>query len=318
MEKIFRLVNLRKKNIIEIANLNWASSQLLSMLDKIVLEQGFKHTVILNDINAVDAYNKIKTVKLPYLIPENWINNNNIKEENNIIVANKIPIKDVGEGWFINGKSIKNYPKIINMNVQQIIEHPEWFDGKIVICPTIWRGCNQVNLNLFKAFKMDEKGWEIVVPESGLKLDKTLESADRSNKSWFGHYWQPTTNVSKYNLKLLDFGVDFLGKEYWDNCIMKPDCKNPKPTSWLKTSVYSIVNQNFIKKFKVNSDEYKYIQNRTLDSKTVSDLLFYIEKNNTSIENTVIYFLKTNEEVWKTWVPDYITNNIKSYLSQIN
>ena len=96
---------------------------------------------------------------------------------------------------------------------------------------------------------MEKKGWVLVDPGSAAGLDGSIAKAADSGNTWFGYYWNPTSIVGKYNLQPVDFGVPFAGRDNWDNCITlaEQDCASPKPTSWTKSEVNSIVTANFAK-----------------------------------------------------------------------
>ena len=106
------------------------------------------------------------------------------------------------------------------------------------------------NANLFRAFEMEKKGWRLVDPGSAAGLDASIAKASDRKQNWFGYYWSPTSIVGKYSLTMLDFGVDFAGKENWDGCIVKPEqeCTNPKPSAWTKSEVHTVITDSFKKR----------------------------------------------------------------------
>ena len=94
--------------------------------------------------------------------------------------------------------------------------------GAFVGCPAGW-GCQLVNQNLFRAFEMEKKGWVFVDPGSAAGLDGSMNKALTRNENWFGYYWSPTSLIGKHKITKVDFGVPFVGKDHWDNCIVKPE-----------------------------------------------------------------------------------------------
>ena len=133
--------------------------------------------------------------------------------------------------------------------VLDILERPDLFPakedpskGEFIGCPAGW-GCQLSNINLFRAFKMEDKGWILVDPGSQAGLDASMAKAVQRGDNWFGYYWSPTSLIGKYNMKLMDFGVPFAGAENWDSRISKGPqiCINPKASAWTESIVKTIV-----------------------------------------------------------------------------
>ena len=233
-----------------IAEQNWASAELMANVDKIILEKGYGCEVELVPGATMPTFTSMNDKGTPDMNPEQWANAvyEPLKvavSEKRIFVANKAPITGLGEGWWITPGTVEKYHQIKGMTALEILEHPEWFPdkedpskGAFVGCPAGW-GCQLANANLFVAYEMEKKGWNLIDPGSAAGLDGTISKASDSGKPWFGYYWNPTSMVGKYGLIPVPFGVDFAGRDNWDNCIMIPagECANPKQTAWTKSEV---------------------------------------------------------------------------------
>ena len=243
-----------------IAEQNWASAELMANVDKVILEKGYGCEVELVPGSTMPTFTSMNDKGQPDMNPEQWANAvytplKKAVSEKRLIIANKAPITGLGEGWWLTPGSIKKHPELKGMTALEIMERPDLFPykedpskGAFVGCPAGW-GCQLANANLFKAFEMEKKGWVLVDPGSGAGLDGSMAKAVERGENWVGYYWSPTSMIGKYKMHKLDFGVPFVGKDHWDNCITlaEQDCANPKPTAWTKSEVNSIVTAKIAK-----------------------------------------------------------------------
>ncbi len=308
-----------------IAEQNWASAELMANVDKIILETGYGCEVELVPGATMPTFTSMNDKGTPDMNPEQWANAVytpllKAVEEKRIIIANKEPITGLGEGWWITPGTVEKHPEIKGMTALQILEHPEWFPdkedpskGAFVGCPAGW-GCQLANANMFVAFEMEKKGWKLIDPGSAAGLDGTISKASDSGKPWFGYYWNPTSMVGKYGLIPVDFGVEFAGRDNWDNCIMKPagECANPKATAWTKSEVNSIVSANFAKSG--GKAVLKYVKKRTYPGEVMNSMLVYMADNQAKGSDAAIEFLTKHEDVWGKWVSGAAKKKIKAGL----
>ena len=238
-------------------------------------------------------------------------------KEKRIFVANGAPITGLGEGWWLTPGSIEKHPELKGMTALQILERPDLFPdkedpskGAFVGCPAGW-GCQLANANLFVAFEMEKKGWKLIDPGSAAGLDGTISKASDSGKPWFGYYWNPTSMVGKYGLIPVEFGVEFAGRDNWDNCIMKPagECANPKPTAWTKSEVNSLITKSF--KEKAGKGPTKYVEKRTYPGEVMNGMLVYMADNQAKGSDAAIEFLVRYPDVWTKWVPSDVADKIR-------
>ena len=308
-----------------IAEQNWASAELMANVDKFILEEGYGCEVELIPGSTMPTFTSMNDKGAPDMNPEQWANAVytpllKAVDEGRLFQANKTPITGIGEGWWSTPGTIKNPPEIANMTALEILEHPEWFPdkedpskGAFVGCPAGW-GCQIANANLFRAYDMEAKGWKLVDPGSAAGLDGTISKAADSGDSWIGYYWSPTSMVGKYGLQAVNFGVDFAGRDNWDNCIMLPDeqCASPKKTSWTKSEVNSIITKGFIDKG--GKDAVAYVEKRTYPGDVMNSMLVYMSDNQAKGSDAAVEFLKQHEDVWGSWVSSSAKKKIKSAL----
>ena len=305
-----------------IAEQNWASAELMANVDKVILEEGYGCEVELVPGATMPTFTSMNDKGTPDMNPEQWANAvyEPLKvavKEKRIFVANGAPITGLGEGWWLTPGSIEKHPELKGMTALQILERPDLFPdkedpskGAFVGCPAGW-GCQLANANLFVAYEMEKKGWKLIDPGSAAGLDGTISKASDSGKPWFGYYWNPTSMVGKYGLIPVDFGIEFAGRDNWDNCIMKPagECANPKPTAWTKSEVNSLITKSF--KEKAGKGPTKYVEKRTYPGEVMNGMLVYMADNQAKGSDAAVEFLVRYPDVWTKWVPADVANKIK-------
>ena len=305
-----------------IAEQNWASAELMANVDKVILEEGYGCEVELVPGATMPTFTSMNDKGTPDMNPEQWANAvyEPLKvavKEKRIFVANGAPITGLGEGWWLTPGSIEKHPELKGMTALQILERPDLFPdkedpskGAFVGCPAGW-GCQLANANLFVAYEMEKKGWKLIDPGSAAGLDGTISKASDSGKPWFGYYWNPTSMVGKYGLIPVEFGVEFAGRDNWDNCIMKPagECANPKPTAWTKSEVNSLITKSF--KEKAGKGPTKYVEKRTYPGEVMNGMLGYMADNQSKGSDAAIEVLVRYPDVWTKWVPSDVADKIR-------
>ena len=304
---------------ITIAEMNWASAQLMANVDKIILSQGYGCDVEMVSGDTMPTFTSMNEKGKPDVAPELWANavRNPLKkaeDEGRLVAINTGPITGLGEGWWIPPHTAKKHPNL--KTALDILKHPELFPhpedkskGAFVGCPAGW-GCQLANNNLFRAFEMKKKGWILVDPGSAAGLKGSIAKAVERGENWFGYYWSPTAIIGKYNLVKVPFGVPFAGSDNWDGCIVKPEqeCANPKPSSWTK----SVVNTVITAKLKNSSSEAAgYLKARVFPGSVMNAMLVYMQKNQADGADAAAAFIKKHKDVWSKWVPAGVASKIK-------
>ena len=305
---------------ITIANMNWASAELMANVDKIILEKGYGCEVELVEGATMPTFTSMNEKGAPDVAPELWANAvvNPLKkatDEGRLHVANDGPITGLGEGWWLPPHTVKNHPEL--KTALDVLNHPELFPhpedkskGAFVGCPAGW-GCQLANANLYRAFEMEKKGWILVDPGSAAGLDGSMTKAVERGENWFGYYWSPTAMIGKHKMHKLDFGVPFAGSDNWDGCIVKPEqeCADPKPSAWTKSVVNTVVTDNFKK---ASGPGVAYLNNRVYPGDVMNGMLVYMGDEQAGGEDAAMHFLKAHENVWTKWVSSDIAAKVKA------
>ena len=298
---------------VTIADMNWGSATLIANVDKLILEKGYGCDVDLILGDTVPTFTSMKDKGAPDVAPELWASTvstllTQAEEQGKLNVLNSSPITGLGEGWFVTPGTLQRHPHL--KTVQDVIDNPQLFPhpedpskGAFVTCPYGW-GCQKSNLNLFRAFDMEAKGWRLLDPGSSAGLDGTIAKASVRNQNWFGFYWTPTALAGKYNMVMLDWGIEYAGDDNWDNCIVKSvhECLEPKATAWTTPVVSTVVTQNFLDTASIES--INYIQNRVWSTDILNKHLASMESKQLDGRMAAMSFLQKQIDVWKEWVND--------------
>ena len=301
---------------VTIAEMNWATAEFAANLDKIILTEGYGCNVELVPGATNTTFASMEAKGQPDIAPEFWGNSVSVRmkaaEAKGDLTVGVQLVSDASEGWFISAAIAKAHPEL--KTVDDVLAHPELFPGKedaskgaFMNCPSGW-GCETVNTNLVKAsaFNFAKAGFTVVDPGSSSGLDGAIAKASQRGEAWFGYYWQPTVNVSKYNLKKLEFGASF-DKKHWDECLAVEDCDSPQRSSWTASKVNTVVVTKFAK---ANPQVMQYLNKRAYSSAQVGPALVYMDENQANGEDAAYEFLKNNQSLWTTWVPAEVAEKV--------
>ncbi|NQZ31587.1 MAG: ABC transporter substrate-binding protein [Oceanospirillaceae bacterium] len=305
---------------VTIAEMNWASAEFAANLDKIILSEGYGCNVELIPGATTTTFASMEAKGQPDIAPEFWANAVAVRlkaaEEKGDLTVGVQLISDASEGWFISESIAKSHPEL--KTVADVLARPELFPNKeepgkgaFMTCPAGW-ACEIINKNLAKesAFNLEKAGFVTVDPGSSAGLDASIAKASQRKEAWFGYYWQPTANVSKYNLKLLDMDSEFDEKN-WHDCVVDDTCESPKRTSWVYSKVNTVVVTEFAQK---NPEVMGYLNQRSYNSADVGPVLIYMSENQANGEDAAYFFLKNNEALWTQWVPADVAEKVKKSL----
>ncbi|SEL36275.1 ABC transporter substrate-binding protein [Pacificibacter marinus] len=307
---------------ISIAEMNWASAELMANVDAIILEEGYGCDVELIPGATQTTFASMSEKGVPDIAPELWINAvatplAAAKEEGSLVALNGGPITGLGEGWWITKKFKEDHPELDT--VEKLLAHPELFPyveddakGAFMGCPAGW-GCQLINANLFRAYGMEDKGWVLVDPGSAAGLDGSIAKAVERDEPWFGYYWSPTSIIGKYELQMLPFEAEYAGNDNWNNCVAlaEQDCLDPQPTSWIESEVESVVTDDFVAKAGPAAD---YFKARVYPGEVMNAMLVYMTDNQATGEDAAYEFLETQGDLWTQWVPADVAEKVKAGL----
>ena len=307
---------------ISMADMNWPSATLMANVDKIILEEGYGCEIEMVVGATTVTFASMNEKGQPDVAAELWINA--VREplfaamdEGRLHSARKMPITDLGEGWWLPPYTKEAHPEL--KTVLDILERPDLFPdkedpsrGAFIGCPAGW-GCQLSNQSLFIAFEMEKKGWNLIDPGSQAGLDGSIVKANERGENWFGYYWAPTSMIGKYNLQMMPWGVPFAGSENWDGCVAKgPEaCTDPKPSAWTESEVHTVVTDRFKN---VAGPAMDYFGKRIWPGGVMGSMLVFMEEEQADGPDAALHFMEAHEDLWMQWVPADVAAKVKAAL----
>jgi len=309
---------------IEIAELPWESASLIANIDRLILSAGYDCRVSLVTDDTLAIIESMESKGRPHIASELWTNNfpgsvRAVVAAGELVIANNGPISGLGEGWWIPAYTAAAHPEL--KTVRDVINRPELFaddtdptEGAFIGCPRGWV-CSQINMNLFRAFKMRSKGWKLITPKTGEALNSSINKANFSKKNWFGYYWTPTPLIGKHGMVRLDFGEPFAGDDNWENCVSIEvlKCKKPKPSAWKPAEAATLVTAHF--KETADKEVMGYLKKRVFPSEVMNKLLFDMQDSQISSSDMASVFMSEYQDLWALWVSKSVAKKIQARIN---
>lgn len=294
---------------VSVAELNWASAEILAHVDRLILENGYGCEVELVPGDTLSTLGTMIAEDWPDISPETWINS--AREMLDRAVARRQlhymaqVFADGGvEGWWIPHYVAEANPDI--RTVADALARPDLFPapdgtgGAIYNCPEGW-SCEVTTRNLYRAYDAEEKGFELIESTSGDALEASLADAFAEQRGWLGYYWAPTPALGRFDMVKLNFDAAY-DEELWNTCIIDPHCPAPQVTAWPRSEVYTMVTDAFLRQG--GGGALGYLRQRSLDNPTLNRLLAWKAENEATAEQTALQFLSNGTDIWTRWVTD--------------
>ena len=145
------------------------------------------------------------------------------------------------------------------------------------------------NYNLLETFNYFE-------PKSQKELNESFIRAYESGKPWVGYQWKPSWVAGLYDITELK-DEPYNEKDWLDGY------RTEFPSQKLTIAVHHRLPEQV-------PEVFKFLQNYSTSSAITSELLAYIEKNNTTTRETAIWFLNHYQKLWINWVPHDVGEKI--------
>ena len=305
---------------VTIASMNWQSAEVISNLDKIILNEGYGCSAEITIGDTVPTITSMAEKGQPDIAPEAWIDllPDVVKKgtDEGRIVKVGSPLPDGGvQGWWIPKYLADAHPDI--KTIQDALKHPDLFPdpedkskGAIYNGPQGWGG-TVVTAQFYKAYQADKAGFTLVDTGSAAGLDGSIAKAYERKEGWVGYYWAPTALLGKYEMVKLGYGVENDAAE-WKRCNTVADCPDPKPNAWPIDTIVTLVAKPFSEK--AGPEVMDYLNKRSWSNQTLGQLMAWMTDNQASGEDGAKHFLKENEDVWSKWVSPEAAAKIKAAL----
>lgn len=303
---------------IQIAEMSWPSAAALARIHAHILKDGYGCNVEIVAGDTVPTTSSMLGKGTPAIAPELWISS--IQEQwkkgeadGTVVSLGDVFVGGTVEGWFIPKYTKDAHPDLVT--AQDVVDHPEYFPdpddsskGRFYSCPPGW-ACEIANASLFKAYDMENKGWNLFSPGSGGNLDASIARAFTREEPILFYYWGPTAILGKYDTYKLEMPP--LDMEVY-TCNTDPRCTNPPGKTSFPKSQVIIGAAAWVKKdAPVVAD---YFSKVAIGTEQVNALLAWGDDNKADAEDTAVHFLKDSQDVWTKWVPADVAEKVKAAL----
>lgn len=306
---------------VTISEMNWASAQAAARVDEFILKNGYGCNAETVPGDTVPTATSMTEKGRPDIAPELWMNT--IKEQIDravgegrlTIVGNTLedPAKNAGEGWWIPRYMLEKNPELAT--IEGVKKNPQLFKdpedpgkGRVVGCPSGW-ACQIITENLFRAFDMEEAGFNLVDPGSGAALAGAIKKAYNRGQGILAYYWAPTSLIAELDLVRIKL-APYNAQEF-DSCIGVANCPDPKPNGFAVSEIKTVASTDFAN----NSPEAMgYLKARVWPADAFGKVLTYMETEQADGQAAAEWFLKNHEAVWSQWVPADVAAKVKAAL----
>lgn len=303
-----------------IASMNWQSAEVLSNIDKIILNEGYGCSADITVGDTVPTITSMVEKGQPDIAPEAWADTlpelvkRGVDEGKLVVAATALPDGGI-QGWWIPKYFAEAHPDI--KTIGDVMKNPKLFPdvenpdkGAIVNGPQGWGG-TVVTGQLFKAYGGEKAGFVLVDSGSAAGLDGSIAKAYERKQPWVGYYWSPTALLGKYEMVKLEPGAAADAAE-WKRCNAVADCPDPKPNAWPVDKVVTLVAKPFADK--AGPAVMDYLNKRSWSNSTVNKLMAWMTDNQATGEDSAKHFLKESPDIWTKWVSADAAEKIKASL----
>lgn len=284
---------------VSIAEMNWASGQIITRVSEFLMAQGYGCDVTVVPSATTTAITSLAENNEPDIVPELWVNSApayfRLEAEGQLVKAADVFAEGGSENWWVPDYLVEAHPELAT--IEGILANPELVGGRFHNCPDGW-GCRIANDNLVIAFDFAGNGIEVFNHGSGDTLPASMAAAYEAREPWFGYYWGPTAILGRYNMVAVDMGPHI---PEIHECNQTQDCASPGISAYPAAPVLTVVTADFAER---NPAIFELVSNISFGTQELSELLAWQADNSASAEEAAVYFLTTSQDSWMGWVSE--------------
>ena len=284
---------------VTITEMDWGSAIIVTQVAKFLLEQGYGCSVTTVPSASVPALASVSETGKPDIITELWTNGAPayvpLLEAGKINELTRV-LSDGGlEGLFIPVYLAEAHPELTT--IEGVLANPDLVGNRMHNCPVGWN-CQTVATNVAKGGGFAAAGIEDFVHGSGETLAASIGAAYAAKEPWFGYYWTPSLVMGKFPMVQVDLGPHDPSKQA---CNSDKDCATPTMQSWPSSVVTTVVTSEFESSHPAETD---LMRNLSFTNEMMNSLLAWQDAEGASGDETAVYFLSTQQELWGSWIND--------------
>lgn len=287
-------------DVITVGEGNWDSNAFHDQVAKIIIEEGYgvEVDVVPADTAIMVSGLKSKDVNLSMeLWSQNVLTyNNDIKNGEYVEVTTNFD--DNTQGIYIPAYLQEEYPGLVSItdlpDYAYLFPNPEGGDlGIIYGGPEGWSATLHLH-NKMEEYGLDEF-YTFKTIDSSATLNATLAGAYIKEEPWVGYNWEPTWALGVYDMVLLEDSS--YSAENFEMGI----------GSFPSVDVTIVVDNDFKDKY---PEVFAFLENYTSSSEITNQALAYMQENDADAQETAIWFLLENTDLWRSWVTEDAYQNI--------
>jgi len=294
---------------VSIAEMNWASGQIITRISEFLMTQGYGCDVTVVPSATTTAITSLAENNEPDIVPELWVNSApayfRLESEGRVVKAADVFAEGGSENWWVPDYLVEAHPELAT--IDGVLANPDLVGGRFHNCPDGW-GCRIANDNLIKAFDFAGHGLEVFNHGSGDTLPASMAAAYDNREPWFGYYWGPTAVLGRYNMVAVDMGPH---DPEIHACNQTQDCATPGISSYPAAPVLTVVTADFADR---NPDIFALVSNISFGTQGLSNLLAWQADNSASAEEAAVHFLTTSQETWRGWINEAAAEKLSAIL----
>ena len=294
---------------VTITEMDWGSAIIVTQVAKFLLEQGYGCSVTTVPSASVPALASVSETGKPDIITELWTNGAPayvpLLEAGKINELTRV-LSDGGlEGLFIPVYLAEAHPELTT--IEGVLANPDLVGNRMHNCPVGWN-CQTVATNVAKGGGFAAAGIEDFVHGSGETLTASIGAAYAAKEPWFGYYWTPSLVMGKFPMVQVDLGPHDPSKQA---CNSDKDCSTPTMQSWPSSVVTTVVTSEFESSHPAETD---LMRNLSFTNEMMNSLLAWQDAEGASGDETAVYFLSTQQEIWGSWINDAARGKLAALL----
>ncbi|WP_297776111.1 ABC transporter substrate-binding protein [uncultured Roseovarius sp.] len=294
---------------VSIAEMNWASGQIITRISEFLMTQGYGCDVTVVPSATTTAITSLAENNEPDIVPELWVNSApayfRLESEGRVVKAADVFAEGGSENWWVPDYLVEAHPELAT--IDGVLANPDLVGGRFHNCPDGW-GCRIANDNLIKAFDFAGHGLEVFNHGSGDTLPASMAAAYDNREPWFGYYWGPTAVLGRYNMVAVDMGPH---DPEIHACNQTQDCATLGISSYPAAPVLTVVTADFADR---NPDIFALVSNISFGTQELSNLLAWQADNSASAEEAAVHFLTTSQETWRGWINEAAAEKLSAIL----
>ncbi len=295
------------KDPIVFADANWESAEIQTRIVAYIVEHGYGYPTDLISGETVLLFQGLER-GAAHIFMEVWLpslrNAWEAARENGTVFRAGRTLRD---NW--QGLAIPQHVKDDNPGLVSILDLPDYAHlftvegshgrARFLNCIVGW-ACEEVNARKFEGYGLSDIV-QLVDPGSEAAVAIELRRAADLRQPWFGYLWSPSIASAEVEVYLLE-------EPPWTQECWETDMACAYPSSTITIGAHVSLRARA-------PEVVGFLSTWDYDTATHHDLVRWMEEHNASVDDAAIHFLRTQRDVWSTYIPRDIAERVDAALA---